>query len=241
MEYQIRYSGVTGSGPGSLTIDEQKLRLKGYTAARQRGRMLSFLWVIYAIWMTVWFVYLGKLVENFLGLPPQWIWTDLILLGLMLAPFPVIALVLGSWPGSNNQEEFEKQDVSRVGGRGKRVYFCVPNPLKSGKLLYIQFKAKSSVEAEQIAEALGIIKVEHGTHELSNAAELASTVSISPDLKRDIFSGRLSMEEIGAKCGVSAGQLRDILSAQYSKDEIMIKYALGHKELDNIYKTLKRY
>jgi lambda repressor-like predicted transcriptional regulator len=186
--------------------------------------------VIYAIWMTVWIVYLGKLVENFLGLPPQWIWTDLILLGLMIAPFPVLMLIVRSWPGSSNQEEFEKQDVSRVGGRARRVSFNVPNPLESGKLLYIQFKAKSSVEAEQIAEALGIIKVEHGTHELSKAAELASTITISPDLKRDIFSGRLSMEEISAKCGVSAEQLRDILSDRYSKDEIMIEYALGHKD-----------
>ena len=70
--------------------------------------------------------------------------------------------------------------------------------------------------------------------------ELTRPISIPPDVKRDILSGKISEKEIMAKYGIPAKQLRDILSGQYSKRDIMIKYAMRAEELEEIYKTLER-
>jgi hypothetical protein len=205
MEYQIIYyraSGI-GGGPGTFSADEQRLRLRGYTAARQRGWMVLLLWIIFMIWMTLWYdLGIKSQVQNFLGLPPLWIWNKLILFALMVAPFIGLAFIVNSWPGSTSPEEFEKRVVTLIGQRGKRVSFDVPNPFKSGKSLPVNFKAKTSAEADQIVEAL------------LQGQEITKAVSIPPDVKRDILSGR------------------------YSKNEIMRKYAIPPEELEDIYKML---
>ena len=196
------------------------------------------------IWQPLWHdMLIESQVQNFLGLPPLWIWTKLILFALMVAPFIGGAFIVNSWPGSTSPEEFEKRVVTLIGQRGKRVSFDVPNPFKSGKFLHVNFKAKTSAEADQIVEAVRISKVADGTDELSEAtdlsrAELAETISVSPDAKREFLSGLPSEKEVMAKYGVPAKQLRDILSGQYSKKEIMIKYAMPPEEIEEICKRL---
>jgi hypothetical protein len=208
-------------------------------------RINSIIGIAMAVWGVICMsiMILDRIFEPLLqtlGLTPESI--TLIFWGLYFAIMIIRGILARYKIGSFDKwDEFEKRFVTRIEQRRKKVSFDVPNPFKPGKLLHIKFKAKSIAEADRIAEALGIINVEDGTHELSKAAELASTISISPDLKREIFSGRLSTKEISAKCGVPAEQLGDILSGQYSKKEIMIKYAMRAEELQQIYKMLENW
>jgi hypothetical protein len=228
MEYRIKYYRVfeLGFGRGTFSADEQTIRLRGYSAARQRWWMISILWMVWIILSPQ----IGSQIRMFFGLAPRGnFWIDFI---ITLAPAIIGVLLVNQWPGSMSFEKFDKKSVTRVGRQKRYVSFTVPDPFKSGKVLDISFKANSIAEVDQIIE-----KLLEG-QELPES-KLPGSVSIPPETKMDILSGKISDYEIMWKYNIPAKQLRDIISGELSNQEIMIKYAMRAEELEEIHKKLE--
>ena len=227
MEYQINYGWQFGRG--TFRVDERTIRLRGYSAGRQRWWMMSILWMIWLIGVDV-FPQIQSQIRTFAGLAPHGkTWVDLIVL---LAPLIIGFIFVRQWPGSMSFEEFDKKFVTRVGRQKEHVSFTVADPLKPGKVLDIKFKANSIAEADRIVE-----KLLEG-QELPES-KLPGSVSIPPETKADILSGKISDYEIMWKYNIPAKQLRDIVSGELSNREIMIKYAMRAEELEEIHKKLE--
>ena len=189
---------------------------------------MSILWLTWFLGMQM-FPQIQSQVRTFFGLAPHGrFWIDLI---IILAPLIILYLLVRGWPASMSLEEFDKKFVTRIGRRKKSVSFTVPDPFKSGKSLDISFKANSVAEVDRIIE-----KLLEG-QELPES-KLPGSVSIPPETKMDILSGKISDYEIRWKYNIPAKQLRDIISGELSNQEIMIKYAMPAEELEEIYKKL---
>jgi hypothetical protein len=227
MEYQINYGWQFGRG--TFSADERTIRLRGYSTGRQRSWMISIPSMMWFIGLQL-FPQIDSQIRTLFGVAPHGRWISLI---IIFAPILYWFLIVRlGWPGSMSFEEFDKKFVSRIGRQKKHVSFTVPDPFKPGKVLDINFKANSIAEADEIVE-----KLLEG-QELPES-KLPGSVSISPETKADILSGKISDYEIMWKYNIPAKQLRDIVSGELSNREIMIKYAMRAEELEEIHKKLE--
>jgi hypothetical protein len=203
MEYQILYSGGVFNR-GTLSVDNHILRLRGYTAARQRNSIFLTSWVMWLIWFILW---QKSPVRIHLGLSSDGeLWAEFVAMGVALAPLILALLLVWLWPTSTTTEDYERRFVTHIERRGKKVSFDLPNPVKPGKFLHVKFKPKSIEEAEQIVEVL------------LEGQKIASAVSIPPDVEKDILSGQLSKQEIMMKYAIRAEELEEMYKILAAKE-----------------------
>jgi hypothetical protein len=241
VEYQINYNWLL-IAPGTFSVDEQTLRLKGYSAARQKQRRTIILLLIWGIWIILW-QKIESLLRVYLGLPSGELWADFVAVGVSFAPLILGLLAVWLWPISSTPEEFETRFVTGIKRWGKKVSFDFLTSSETVKYPRVTFLANSIEEAEAIELALRISKeAALEGRQLSGSPgtkwDIPSGASISPDVKRDILSGKLSEKEILAEYGVPAKQLRDILSGEFSEREVMIRYAMRPEDLEEMYEML---